>query len=120
MTEEMIKQLLALPKSIRIKQLELLDLRNDIEEVQKSIKKIELTVQDNITKRVGADGKPLHSNEIKRKFAFNEEIKKNLTYKELSTRLGLKESRLKNEDIECDFQRRVFRGLEAVARLGVE
>jgi len=108
-----------IPDKIKIKEEELIKLHQEIDETGLWIKNNELKTKIEIVNDKSGDGKPLFSNETKRKGELEHRLRIDPAHTSAINKLndlGIKKS---YEEVNLGYLKRRFRAAEAFSRLGV-
>ena len=102
--------------TIRDSELEVLDLQNKIEALEKESQNAETTYLKRITEEQDKDGKKSFTNELQRKIELDKRLKLDSFYSELSVKLVELKIKQKLTIISIDFEKRRFRIMEILSR----
>lgn len=98
----------SLPDEIMSKEMEILNIKQDIIKTKLIIDEIELDVSQKIINLVDENNKPVYSNEAKRNIAIQEALKTNSYYIEMKDKVSRLEYDVKKLDIYVRYLDRLF------------
>ncbi len=116
--EEIKKNLLKLPGSIKKREIELLDILQKQDERVLQIKNMSKKIELDIEGETDKEGKKKYKNAIEREIEKNRRLGFNKEFIETSSMANKTKRKIEEDKIEIDFLKKKFRSYESLTRMG--